>query len=174
MKTKVSIGIFIVVLLALLAGYFYLQSSPKELTPVSNGVDTHTSGSKSSESEPIKTPEETQPVITPTPQESSLTGRFSGEEQAEGSPVAVFRVNFDGAAFVPSETTISVGDIVWFENASNVSVWPKATEGSNLPAFDAKKAIPKGGRFTYTFTKKGTYEFVDTVGGKAHGIIIVK
>lgn len=174
MKVKFSIILLVVLLLAASAGYFYLRGLSKGPAPVVENSSPKTPESRTGETSPVTTPPEAKPTNTNNSEDVPLAGRFSAEEDVEGSPVAVFRVNFDGESFVPKETTISVGDIIWFENSSSVGVWPKATPASGLPEFDAKKAILKGGRFTHTFTKKGSFEFVDSLGGKAHGKIIVK
>lgn len=99
------------------------------------------------------------------------------KDKPDGNDVAVFEINFDGKAFSPNQLTVKSGDVVVFNNKSNVDFWPASgphPQHTNYPEFDPKKAIPAGGSWKFTFTKVGTWPFHDHLMPSVFGSITVK
>lgn len=85
------------------------------------------------------------------------------------------KVKFTNKGFVPEKITIEVGSMVEFINESSTDMWVASNPHpahSKLPTFDEFKTVKTGGRYRYTFDKKGTWEYHNHV-GSGGGIIIV-
>ena len=77
-------------------------------------------------------------------------------------PVASDTVTYTDAGFSPKTITVKKGTAVSFTNASAIDMWVVSGVHPThqlLPGFDQKGAKTKGGVFTYTFTKIGTWQY---------------
>ncbi len=77
------------------------------------------------------------------------------------------QIIFNGTSFVPNPASVAVNSKVTFVNNSSRAFWPKSG------AFDAGTLIPENGTFETTFTKAGTYDYVDQVDTSIAGNIVV-
>ncbi len=71
----------------------------------------------------------------------------------------VYTVYYTNGVFSPTNLQINVGDTVRFLNDSILSVRIKADENSELPGFDSISEVPPQGVFSYTFTKRGIFDY---------------
>lgn len=106
-----------------------------------------------------------------------LQGTFSsGENQPDGSPIAVVEVDFDGSKFSPSPMDIKVNDWVFFKNLSTVDFWPASNPHpthTDYPGFDAKQPIAPGGQYKFQFTKAGHWGFHNHLSPSIGGVVNV-
>lgn len=80
----------------------------------------------------------------------------------KGGVVSQSTINYTESGFSPAAITVKKGTSVTFENLSTVGMWVASDVHPThqlLPGFDAKKSIVKGGVYTYTFAKVGTWTF---------------
>ena len=91
-------------------------------------------------------------------------------EEAMASPTAGegCEVRIENFAFSPATIQISVGDTVTWENYDDA---PHTVTGDNNE-FDSGN-LPKGQKFTHTFTTAGTIKYHCNIHSNMHGTIIV-
>ena len=86
-------------------------------------------------------------------------------------------VNYTDSGFNPSSIEIKKGDTVQFVNKSSGGMWvasgPHPTH-TIYPEFDAKKRVPNGGIYEFTFTKVGQWSYHNHAGSEKSGTVIVK
>ncbi len=87
------------------------------------------------------------------------------------SPAAEKSVDIDNFKFKPQELTISVGTKVTWTNKDDVP--HTATSSDDPPAFDSK-TIDTDDKYSFTFTKTGTYKYFCKVHPHMTATIIVK
>jgi plastocyanin len=80
-------------------------------------------------------------------------------------------VKIENFAYEPRSLTISVGTTVTWVNADDVP--HTATAEGDTPAFDSK-ALDTDDKFSFTFTKTGTYPYYCKVHPHMKGVIIVQ
>jgi plastocyanin len=86
-------------------------------------------------------------------------------------------IRFTGDEFEPNEISISAGGTVTWTNDTDEYFWPASNVHPThdiLPEFDAKKPLSSSRSFSFTFIKKGTWEFHDHLHPNAIGKVIVK
>ena len=102
----------------------------------------------------------------PQGQEASVgNGKYLGK---------VYTVYYTSGVFSPTNLQINIGDTVRFSNDSLVPVRIKSDEGSELPGFDSVSDIPPQGIFSYTFAKRGIFDYRNERKPEQKGTIIVK
>jgi len=88
---------------------------------------------------------------------------------------SMVKVSLTDEGFDPEKVEIEVGDMVEFINESNSDMWVASNPHpahTKLPTFDEFRTVKTGGRYRYTFDKKGTWEYHNHV-GEVGGIVIV-
>jgi len=103
----------------------------------------------------------------PKNQEANLNGSKNNNGR-------VYTVYYTSGVFSPTNLQINVGDTVRFSNNGILSVRIKADEESELPGFDSISDIPPQGVFSYTFTKRGIFDYHNERKAEQKGTIIVK
>jgi plastocyanin len=86
-------------------------------------------------------------------------------------------VAIDDTAFTPSTITVPVGTTVVFTNNGQAPHWPASDPHpvhTDLSAFDAKKGLATGEKYSYTFTTKGTFSMHDHLNARIKGSIVVQ
>lgn len=86
-------------------------------------------------------------------------------------------VNYTDAGFNPSLIEIKKGDTVQFVNKSSGGMWVASGPHPThiiYPEFDAKKSVPNGGIYEFTFTKIGQWSYHNHSKASAFGTVIVK
>ncbi len=85
-------------------------------------------------------------------------------------------INMTSAGFQPANITVKKGTTVTFVNKDTQPHWPASgphPTHTALPGFDALKAIPSGGSYSYTFTKVGVWSYHDHLNSSLFGKITV-
>jgi plastocyanin len=127
------------------------------------------------------------PAPTPTPTPSmqvpkeggTLEGdlHFSGENDAIDKSPEVVEVDITSSGFSPSSITVHAGDYVQFVNKDSAPHWPASNPHpthTDLPGFDAKKALATGGTYRFQFVKVGTWGYHDHMNPATHGQVVVQ
>ena len=97
-----------------------------------------------------------------------LAGSFSVAANAEPSAAAA-SVKIDNFVFGPQEITVPVGTAVTWTNSDDIPHTAVSTDG----VFKSK-VMDTDEKFSYTFTKAGTYSYYCSVHPKMTGQIVVK
>ena len=101
-----------------------------------------------------------------------------GEEQMSVTEsVSNTVVNYTDNGFSPASLEIKVGETVQFVNQSGGGMWTASgphPAHTNYPEFDAKRNIPSGETYEFTFTKVGEWKYHNHTKAGAYGTIIVK
>jgi plastocyanin len=100
---------------------------------------------------------------------SSFLAQASGREEATPAAAPV-RIRIDNFAFSPSELKIAVGTTVEWINRDDI---PHTVVSDDKATFKSK-ALDTDDKFSYTFTKPGTYSYFCSVHPKMTGKIIVQ
>lgn len=86
-------------------------------------------------------------------------------------------VKYTNDGFSPAEITVKSGTTVTFINQSDAKMWvASANHPSHLlyPEFDEKASVPKGGSYSFTFTKVGSHPYHNHVLLGKYGKVIVE
>ena len=117
-------------------------------------AQTYTSPSKDTSSQPTA---QTQPIVEQTPPATT---------SSQGKTVSVDILNFQ---FSPQTSTINTGDTITWTNKDSTAHSATANDGS----FDSKR-ISSDGKYSFTFTKAGTYTYYCTYHPGMKATIIVQ
>lgn len=118
-------------------------------------------------SAPVNSPSTGQ-VQTSTQAGNESPGNAQNQEQV---------VAYTDNGFSPNSLTVSSGQSVTFFNASNRNFWVASDPHpvhTDYPGFDAKRQIPPGESYTFTFQKVGTWGYHNHMNPAQKGVIIVK
>ncbi len=96
----------------------------------------------------------------------SARASSSNHDQPAAPPAAV---KIDNFSFTPQTLTISVGTAVTWTNRDDIPHTAVSTEG----VFKSK-VIDTDEKFSYTFTKAGTYSYYCTIHPKMTGKVVVQ
>ncbi len=91
--------------------------------------------------------------------------------------VAGQTVTYTNEGFVPEMLTVKAGTMVTFINQNDSPMWvasAKHPDHKLYPEFDPKTAVPKGGSYSFTFTKVGTHPYHNHVLLGKFGKIVVE
>lgn len=100
----------------------------------------------------------------PTPTTSTTTNESVTTEKEEQSAVTQDKltVTYGDNGFGPKSLNVPVGAAVTFTNNSDSSMWVASDPHpvhSNLPEFNQKQSVEKGENYSFTFTKKGRWDY---------------
>ncbi|MCP6720334.1 MAG: hypothetical protein KJI72_03410 [Patescibacteria group bacterium] len=120
--------------------------------------------------------ERNETIVPPTAQEDT-----TGVDEESRENLVVYAD--DG--FSPRTMTVRVGDVVTFENRSQVSMWVASalhpthglypvSGGCIGSAFDACEGIDSGFSWSFTFNEKGTWKYHDHLNARFTGTIVVE
>ncbi|MDR3570925.1 MAG: hypothetical protein P4L81_01860 [Candidatus Pacebacteria bacterium] len=114
------------------------------------------------------------------PAQPMFTNADSVDEQ-ENQPFQ-FLVSYTDTGFEARITTVEVGETVRFTNNSTGQLWVAATgtqlypsiqNGCGSSALDSCRSLQPGEFWQFTFTKKGTWDFVNNLDKTKQGAIVV-
>jgi plastocyanin len=88
----------------------------------------------------------------------------------ESKPAAKAEVSIDNFAFTPTELTVAAGTTVEWVNRDDI---PHVVVSDDKKTFKSK-ALDTDDKFSYTFTKPGTYSYFCSVHPKMTGKVIVQ
>lgn len=157
MKSKLFI---VIVIIAVIIGiYFAVKKSPAQ------PAQTQSENNSSLES-------------LPNNMEEMDPGEMGNmDEMPSVETISKTVVNYTDSGFNPASIEIKKGDTVQFVNKSSGGMWvasgPHPTH-TIYPEFDAKKTIPSGGSYEFTFTKVGEWKYHNHSKASAFGTVIVK
>lgn len=118
-----------------------------------------------------------EPIIEVEPVESPLPVELPPVASAPVADTEPAEVMITASGFSPAAITIPVGTTVVFRNSDTKPHWAASDPHpvhTGLPGFDAGKAIPKDGTYSYTFTKTGTFTYHDHLNQSLTGTIVVQ
>ncbi len=170
MRNALLVPILIVGVVVAAAAYLVMTKGSNEEPVLRPAAESR--GVQLQEQKPVATAVPTKAVTatpTPTPEEKVVTGRFSAEEDQVGADTQVFAVEFTESGVVPAQQRVRVGDIVLFRNTSSQAVRPV----SAAYPFSAPGPLKPGDEFQVTFTKQGSWNFVNDLAPAQTGIIVV-
>lgn len=99
---------------------------------------------------------------------------FNGSRTSNGR---VYTVYYTSGVFSPTNLQLNVGDTVRFSNNSIFSIRVVSDphpDHTDLAGFDSISDIPPQGVFSYTFTKRGIFDYHNEKKVEQKGTIIVK
>jgi len=101
----------------------------------------------------------------------AATGLFANAPgREEATPAAPAQVKIDNFAFSPNELKVPAGTTVEWVNRDDI---PHTVVSDDKSTFKSK-ALDTDDKFSYTFTKPGTYSYFCSVHPKMTGKIIVQ
>ena len=98
-----------------------------------------------------------------------LTGRQTTHAAVPAPPAAGAEVKIDNFSFTPATLTVAVGTQVTWTNRDDIP-HTVVTEDKAVKS----KALDTDEKFTYTFTKPGTYSYFCSIHPKMKGTIVVQ
>ncbi len=106
------------------------------------------------------------------------TAHYSDGSDVDVAPMPeVIGVQITANGFSPSTVTVKQGDYVQFTNEDAAPHWPASNPHpthTDLPGFDAKKALATGESYRFQFTKIGTWGYHDHKNPSVGGTVIVQ
>ncbi len=106
------------------------------------------------------------PVITPQASEPSVE-EDENETTQEDTTAKIIPMN---AGFDPKEVTINIGDTVTWKNVNANRI---GKVSSTIGGFQSPRLEP-GQEWSYTFTKNGTFKYIDATLTTKNGMVIVR
>lgn len=161
MMNKFFVGLLVIVGGGVVGWYFLSGRTLPKVTP--KNTDTNTTV-------------QTAPTAVPIEQTATRGDGNAMVGGTKGGVVSQSTINYTESGFVPAAITVKKGISVTFENQSTVGMWVASDVHPThqlLPGFDAKKSIIKGGVYTYTFAKVGTWTFHNHVSPTHTGKVVV-
>jgi plastocyanin len=178
-----KITIFILVLAAVGAGYYFYDKNNKyALAPAEKEAvvaDQKANDEAKPADQAANNPQATPPAKsqeTTAGVDTEVSGRFSTGEDLGSPDILVVEVGYDGQKFNPDTVSIKAGDIVIFRNNSGQDFWPASGPHPTHTAyaeFDAKAAVAPKGKFQFKFEKAGQWAFHDHLNPSATGVVNV-
>jgi plastocyanin len=101
----------------------------------------------------------------------SLAGLASGTANAQQALAATSEVKIDNFSFGPGTITVPVGTTVTWTNRDDI---PHTVVSADDPKAFKSKVLDTDERFSYTFTKAGTFNYFCSVHPKMTGKVVVQ
>lgn len=107
----------------------------------------------------------------------SIAGELGATVTPAGETASAVSVMYTTDGFSPKTISIKAGQTVTFVNNSDLDMWvasdPHPTH-SGLQGFDERASVGASGKYTYTFTKAGTFGYHNHVDTSKKGTVIVQ
>ncbi len=158
MKSGVIVAIAVVVLLAVVGGYFYFSQLPDEGTVCTQDAQlcpdaSYVGRNPNNNCEFFACPE------------TNNSQNNSGQSQAQ-----TLSIDISGFAFSPSTLEINVGDTIVWTNKDSARHIVSSDSGGELNS----PYLSKGNSYSHTFTAAGTYAYHCISHPQMKGTVIVK
>ena len=117
------------------------------------------------------------PQETQTPQETPQIENNKTNEQPAENENARQIITYTNEGYTPKTLAIKQGETVIFRNESSGDMWPASAPHpahTIYPEFDAKRAIPAGETYEFTFTRTGSWNFHNHLNPTKFGTITVE
>lgn len=172
MNNKAVLGLLVLIAAVAIGGYALNKSGilNKKIKP----ADIATGLVSKNSPTPTQKPEYTyiQEDITGIPYKPGEVNKGGIVEQPESGT----KVTLNDNGFTPNIITVRENTAVTFVNNSGDGMWIASAPHpahTDLPGFDQKQSVNKGGKFTYTFTQVGTWKFHNHANPADTGIVVV-
>jgi len=116
-----------------------------------------------------------QPPATTDNETAAVNNTPSGNATPPAAKTVI--VNITSSGFSPGTITINSGDTITFVNTDTSLHWVASKPHpihTDVPGFDARKALQRGESYSFTFTKKGTFGCHDHLNPATMCAIIVQ
>ena len=100
-----------------------------------------------------------------------LAGPLNVTVQAQQPASAAMEVKIDNFSFSPATLTVAVGTTVTWTNQDDI---PHTVVSTDDPRAFRSKVLDTDEKFTYTFSKAGTFAYFCSVHPKMTGTVVVK
>jgi plastocyanin len=100
-----------------------------------------------------------------------LAGPLNVRVHAQQPASAAMEVKIDNFSFSPATLTVAVGTTVTWTNQDDI---PHTVVSTDDPRAFRSKVLDTDERFTYTFSKAGTFAYFCSVHPKMTGTVVVK
>jgi plastocyanin len=100
-----------------------------------------------------------------------LAGPLNVTVQAQQPASAAMEVKIDNFSFSPATLTVAVGTTVTWTNQDDI---PHTVVSTDDPRAFRSKVLDTDEKFTYTFSKAGTFAYFCSVHPKMIGTVVVK
>ena len=100
-----------------------------------------------------------------------LAGPLNVTVNAQQPAPAAMEVKIDNFSFSPATLTVAVGTTVTWTNQDDI---PHTVVSTDDPRAFRSKVLDTDEKFTYTFTKAGTFAYFCSVHPKMTGTVVVK
>lgn len=161
MKSKLFI--FIVIIIVIIGIYFAVKKPSVEAPTIQDQTQTQSSSPADS--------------VSGGMEEMSGKQMMGREQSSTGEKISKHTVFYTDKGFSPSSIEIKSGETVQFANNSSGGMWTASgphPSHAAYPEFDAKKNIPSGEIYEFTFTKIGEWKYHNHTKAGMYGTIIVK
>lgn len=158
---KLVIGIMVVVLGGVL-GWYYFRVNPTLFGTKAPGLTNQQL-------------EGSQPTGA-TGSSVSISDESTGGGTTKGGLETGTDVKYTDSGYSPKQITVKKGTAVTFQNDSSIGMWTASGVHPThqlLPGFDELKSVAKGGTYTYTFTKVGTWQYHNHMKPTDLGVVVV-
>ena len=98
-------------------------------------------------------------------------GSPNGAANAQQATPATVEVKIDNFSFGPATVTVAVGTTVTWTNRDDI---PHTVVSTDDPKAFKSKVLDTDEKFSYTFTKAGTYSYYCTIHPKMTGKVVVQ
>jgi len=162
----------LVILIGVVVGWFVMKPTIKNLQttkPVNvSGETVSTSPSETGSYQPVEVP------VSGIPTGSNTTK--GGVTTQTKTPATSATVSYTDSGFRESVVYVKLGTTVTFVNASAQGMWvasnPHPTH-TDLPGFDEKTSVNRGGTYQYTFVKVGSWKYHNHLNPSDTGVVVV-
>lgn len=159
---KGKLFIFIVIIIVITGIYFAVKKPSVEAPVIQDQAQSSSSANS----------------VSSVMEEMSNEDMMNHEQSSNGEKISKKHiVNYTDKGFNPSSLEIKAGETVQFVNQSGGGMWTASgphPSHTAYPEFDAKKNIPSGGTYEFTFTKIGEWKYHNHAKAGMFGTIIVK
>ena len=158
---KLVIGIMVVILGGVL-GWYYFRVNPTLFGTKAPGLTNQQL-------------EGAQPTGA-TGSNVAISDESTGGGTTKGGIEAGNEVSYTDSGYSPKQITVKKGTAVTFKNDSSIGMWTASGVHPThqlLPGFDELKSVAKGGTYTYTFAKVGTWQYHNHLKPTDVGVVVV-
>jgi plastocyanin len=101
----------------------------------------------------------------------SFSGSLAGAARAQQATPVSAEVKIDNFSFAPATLTVAVGTTVTWTNRDDI---PHTVVSTEEPKAFKSKVLDTDEKFSFTFSKAGTYPYFCSVHPKMTGTVVVK
>ncbi|MBI3495579.1 cupredoxin domain-containing protein [Candidatus Berkelbacteria bacterium] len=167
--SKVIWGIVGLIIVAAVVAFFVLRT-PQTTPSSTSSRNATTSPATTGVTTPAATTS-TSTAITAKPASTPTTAATSSSTQTAA------KVSYTDSGFSPASITVKSGTTVTFTNTSSQSMWVASDPHpihTGLAGFDERASVEKGGTYSFTFTKVGSFGYHNHLNPSDTGTVVVQ